>query len=266
MPKELYVTPYYMNPAKSAEESRELMEDSWNAYDRRYTNPEFSVSVLRKGSECTKMLNIEAHLKMVVHGSLLLTTYLDLHYTDPKFEEWVYETYATSCFIFSPGNTNMACWSMLGRVLRDVVLHGRSMAGDGVRALLSHITDSDGVMIYEIKRTNSGIWYSYYALAPLFKAASLCGVDPWLFHKPLSWLWKYVQHPQTWPYTPKRGFLGWIQNLLFPHSSGLELPRKDDWPANLFYVAGRVLSNDDWLHWGNPPPYGGVDIFRDGRL
>lgn len=54
------------------------------------------------------------------------------------------------------------------------------------------------------------------------------------------------------------------ERLFHASARELEHPRRDDWPANLFYVAGQFFDRPEWTAWGQPPPYGGVHLFRRG--
>jgi hypothetical protein len=144
-------------------------------------------------------------------------------------------------------------------------------------SLISHIKNAispDGSMPYEIRRTNSGMWYVYFALAPyarvMFDFLKYEEVDLFYMLEPaLDWYFEYCKNPDSWPYRlPKSGFLRWLYKIFWPCSDEMLVPRPYDWPANLLeQLATRVFNRPDWLSWIEPPVMaGGLNIFKYSTL
>lgn len=268
VPSRFYVTPYYWDPVKNDQDKAPLQKDAWACYDLAVSgnHEEAQKIMLDWALGCREVVNGEAHFVMTFKGQLFLESYLmgDPAFWNSKvFSIWVERVYRKSAMKFYQDSDNQASWGILGTILSDLIL-GKSQEENRNR-LWEHIeksVGSGGVMVEEVKRTNSGIWYSYFSLAPLLRSCQL--IDPSmssLLIRPLNWLFSYCQNPTSWPYKPKTGFLGWWEKLWYPRADTLLLPKKDNWPANLFYEAGVHFNRSEWKNWGTPP-WPGVNIFR----
>lgn len=274
-PERLYLDPAYglFSPSKASQEAEaQLWQDAGWCYDQAWLGPEKwpATPILVDWATHNKVLvNKEAKLVMTFKGQLFLESFLLLPNKPKEFPNWV----AT---VYRPGAksqwdnerwSNRAAWGLLGLVLSDLILglplaeHERNFT-----LFVSQMTDSRGVMVEEIKRTNSGMWYSAFCLSALLRVAQLLpNTNKYLLLPPLNWLWNYTLHPETWPYklapiwTPK----GIYQRLFYACAKEVELPRKNDWPANLFHVAGKEFNCPEWTTWGTGPPYW-TDNFRHG--
>jgi hypothetical protein len=101
-------------------------------------------------------------------------------------------------------------------------------------------------MPYETRYGSKGIWYTYYALAPLTAACQVAlnasEVDLFHYTSPngrnirmaLDYLFYYSQHPEEWPH-----YEGDQSEIPDPHS----------WPGNLFMAMASVYENDDYENW-----------------
>jgi len=274
-PAHLYITPAYLNPAQADKDKAQLQQDSLWAYDQAWLGPDLWVEdprhqLLDWATNNKSLVNMEANLVMSFKGQLFLEAYRLLTARwelprIPEFEAWVKNVYRPGAEAIYPRYSNWGAWGLLGCTLSDIILKwDRSSNIFRFNQLISKATDDHGALWIEEGRTNSGIWYSYFTIAPILRVAQLLPVDKYMLYDPLCWLWQYVVNPQSWPYKPKTGIWGFIQNIFKPHASQLELPRKDDWPANLYYVAGLIFDRVDWRTWGQPPPYKGTNIFRHG--
>jgi len=269
-PTNLYITPAYWNPTQADKDKAQLWKDVGWAYDCAHSG-DFSETVpvlLDWAVHNETLVNWEAKLIMTFKGQLFLESYLMLpdELKMPEFPDWVYDVYLPGALTLWKENNNQGAWGLLGRTLANIVLgYDQQVCIDRYYQIISKATDNTGCLYIETLRTNSGMWYSYFFLAPLLRVAQLLPVEQYMLTPALEWLWQYVQHPETWPYklapvwTPK----GMWQRLVHPCASQVELPRKDDWPANLYWVAGKMFNRPDWQYWGNPPRYW-TNIFRFG--
>jgi len=274
-PTNLFITPAYLNPAQSERDKAQLWQDCAWAYDQAFLGPSHWVqdpqNILSDWADHNKSLvNTEACLVMTYKGQLFLEAYLLLinrwgFQRMKNFEDWVASVFRGGAAMIYSRYSNWGAWGLLGCTLADTIL-GKSLVPHSNRfnELISKATDDHGALWIEAERTNSGMWYSYFCLAPMLRVAQLLPVDKWMLYDPLCWLWQYVLDPQSWPYKPKKGFWGFIQNIFKPHASKLELPKKNDWPGDLYHVAGIEFERNDWRDWGTGPPYW-TDIFRHGE-
>jgi hypothetical protein len=268
VPEILTIVPAYLSSVKDA--NKELLEsDAWASYDS-ITGDACAKYMARATmidwTNCRGFGNREAMFVMTYKGQLFLTTYLELREYIPAFEEWVEKVFRPAAHTFYYEDNNQGAWGLLGCVLADRILHRPTL--DHVKRFYDYVskaTDIDGTMKYEILRTNSGMWYSYFALTPLLRVTQLIDVDPWLLFGPIRWLFKYVEEPATWPYKLGPWWMRWAQKMIHPCADEVELPRKDNWPADLYHVAGNMFGMAAFRDWGNPPPYLGVNIFRRGE-
>lgn len=247
------VTPFYSDPARSQAESEILMDSACAAYD--YSD----YSVLADWAlHCSSVSGREAKLVMLYWGSLLLETYLRIDpdsWNSGVFGPWVDTVFRDCVNRYYEAQDNKGSWAILGAILADMVLDQYPTKHlDRLNDHMFHSFNSRGVMIHEIKRTNSGIWYSYFSLAPMLRACQVvCESLARRLKAPLDWLFQYCLDPDSWPYRPKTGLLGRIQQMLYPHAPELDKPQRNGWGGNLYYEAGRMFSRPDWMDWAQPP-------------
>jgi hypothetical protein len=131
------------------------------------------------------------------------------------FAGWVGSVILGSCETITRRENNWGDWGILGCVTAHHFLDDRS----GVEADIEHLRgridrqiEADGRMPLEIGRKAAGVWYTYFALAPLTAACQIAfnarGVD--LFHdvgprgggveKALDYLLSYCREPGRWPH------------------------------------------------------------------
>ncbi len=274
-PERLYITPAYLDPVQADRDKLQLTQDTMWAYDRASDGYfETTRDILDDWATNNKVLvNHEAKLLMAFKAILFLEAFLLVddgsHYPEAekgRFKAWVEKVYRPGAQALYSEQNNQGAWGLLGCAMADVIL-GRPTGKHIYRYVefISQATDDVGKMKTEILRSNSGMYYSYFALLPLLRLAILLDADEWMLLPPLKWLWQYVEHPDTWPYKLKPGLRGLIQRMVHPCALQVELPRSNDWPAPLFRVAGRMFAITDWENWGDPPPWMGVHLFRRGK-
>jgi hypothetical protein len=269
IPGRLYITPYYRDAVQNEKDQAPLEHYAALAYDEaRWGDPREAQDILgRWGRTCLEVVNAEAEFAMTYWGQLFLEAYLLM---DPRewdsepFIIWVDRVYRPCAWKAYYKYNNHGSWGILGTALAYKVLgwDTHSIHSRLVEHISNNVSDS-GVMIHEIKRTNSGMWYSYFSLAPMLRACQVLNVPGFaeLLRKPLAWLFGYCQAPETWPYRLPGGFRGWITKMLYPCADEVEIPKPDNWPGNLYYAAGRYLEVPEWAAWAPPPSWN--EIFRE---
>jgi hypothetical protein len=127
-----------------------------------------------------------------------------------------------------------------------------------VNYVIEHIKDrirdtieSDGHIPLETNRGASGIWYTYYNLAPLTAACQVAvnatDVDLFNYTSPndrsiriaLDCLFYYSEHPDEWPY----------------YEGEPSLPDPHAWPGNLFMAMASIYDYgpyEDWVRSSGP--------------
>ena len=269
-PTNLYIAPAYLFPKQSDKDKAQLWQDAGWAYDCAYQGrPELTTPILYNWAvNNKKLVNWEAKLVMTFKGQLFLDAYLMLPsgYQPKEFPTWVQNVYLPGAMTVYPENNNRGAWGLLGSVLSNKILgYPQELNTFRYYEIISNNTNDDGLVKDGPERTNSGMWYSYFFIAPLLKVAQILPVEKYMLKPALDWLWKYVQNPETWPYKPAPIWTpkGIYQRLFQACAAKVELPRKDDWPANLYWVAGDMFEQPEWKQWGNPPRYW-TNIFRFG--
>lgn len=228
-------------------------------------------------SNCREAKGRESKFHLVYRGFRFLRAYQYLEMFDwnrGPFEIWLRCVYRPAAEDIKKSSNNFGSWGRLGCIMVDSILAPEFLDedADDLEAHIKQSIGSGGVLIHETKRTLSGIWYSYFSLTPIFRAAMeldrrgsrnlyslmLPGFD---------WFFQYCVDPDSWPYRPQPGFFGKIQMKIWPHSGYLQRPNaKNGWPANLLEVAATVYVRPRWLGWINPPGINGCYCFEYSSL
>lgn len=278
---DLRITPYYLSAAKHDADLAYLKVCAHAAYDGVDLYPGPTQAFLRDWARHCKLSEIsgDGAFSLVFIGQLFLEAYLKLEksntldsYTKGLFQPWVEAVFKRCARRFIDEHNNRGSWGILGMVLADLVT-GHDPA-DYWGRIAQHCKDNwngSGEMRLEVKRTNSGLWYSYFSLAPLLRACQLSKY-PAIgdLKRPLYWLWGFCRCnsemlKQIWPHKLPWGPFGWVWRKLYPCADELELPRRNDWPANLFAAAGHQFGYEPWRNYPVYPINDGVHIFRDWR-
>jgi hypothetical protein len=150
------------------------------------------------------------------------------------FKSWIRTVYLKQATdLIKDRNNNWGDWGTFGAVTADYYLDDASGFAAETARLQHHIDQAlatDGHLPDETARGPSGIWYTYFALAPITAAARVVkyGGGPDLFQwsspsgkrlkSALDYLLTFVENPASWPHAPNPGI---------PSA-------KDWWPNDLF--------------------------------
>lgn len=165
------------------------------------------------------------------------------------FRQWLKAVYLPACARIAGRSNNWGDWGILGcsashYYLDDPVALDADIAQ--MRAKIDSAIAPDGSLPLETSRGGNGIWYTYFALAPLTAACQIAAharqVD--LFHytgkngvgleQALDYLLTYCREPDTWPHYRK---------------ADLNRPTPGQWPGNLFEAMSGIYGKDAYAAW-----------------
>ncbi|MFP4356243.1 MAG: alginate lyase family protein [Phycisphaerae bacterium] len=169
------------------------------------------------------------------------------------FDLWVQSVFLASCERIVHRENNWGDWGILGCIAGHRLL-GDESAVDGyiqrLRGRIDHGIHPDGTMPLEIQRGPTGIWYTYFALAPLTAACQIAfnarAVDLFSYVPPagggieaaLDYLLAYCNRPADWP-----------------HYDGDDLvnaPTPETWYGTLFEAMAGVYNKPAYADWVSP--------------
>jgi hypothetical protein len=183
------------------------------------------------------------------------------------FRSWLSDTLAPSADSIKHDKNNHGCWGLYASLACNHFLENFRGFEEDTELLKKHISsmiDESGELPAENKRTNSGMWYTYFALCPMSCSAAIvtnaAGEDMFAYTDSsgrglklaLDKFFTYCREPQSWPYEKPQGITGALHNLFYPSSDKPRLPRPDSWPGNLYEVAGGIYNEPAWDQWLKP--------------
>lgn len=183
------------------------------------------------------------------------------------FRRWLSDTIAQSANSIKHKNNNQGCWGLYASLACNHFLEDAAGFKSDTKLLKKHISsmiNDTGELPAENKRTNSGIWYTYFALCPMSCSAAIVtnttGENMFEFTDSrgrglklaLDRLFEYCRQPQSWPYEKPKGLTGILHNLFYPSADQLKLPRADSWPGNLYEVMNGIYDEPAWDQWLKP--------------
>lgn len=208
-----------------------LSEDAWVAYScavaYQLTEGPERIQYAIKASEVLnawatinkKTSNFDGDLAMAdagagfVFAAELLRDYSGWEESErAAFRKWLREVYLNSCLLISERSNNWGDWGILGCIASHYYLDDAKALDADMEYIRKKIDESiaaDGHMPQETKRGKRGIWYSYFALAPMTAACQIAlnatGTD--LFHfkgkdgagieEALDYLLRYCENPEA---------------------------------------------------------------------
>ena len=167
------------------------------------------------------------------------------------FNQWTRTVFLPVCRGIVDRENNWGDWALLG----SITAHAYLGELDAVDADIAHLRRKiegaihpDGSMPHETRRGKRGIWYTYFALAPLTAACQVAAnarsVDLFNYKgangvgvkDALDYLFHYCEHPEEWPHHTE---------------DDLAHPRKNHWPGNLFEAMSGVYGERRYGDWVN---------------
>lgn len=190
-----------------------------------------------------------------------------------RFRAWVAAVFRASAERKREAVNNHGAWGTFGAIAAAALLGDAPGVAAEIERAKERIRDSIdeiGELPEENKRTNSGMWYTYFALAPLagtaWVARNVTGEDLFGWAAPngrtlflaLERLFYWCLHPEEWPYPLPEGLAGDLWRLMYPCADEVELPTVESWPGNLFEIMSAEYDVDAWAEWvsGHRPQRG----------
>jgi len=267
-PADFNVPGYYDDAGGHREMMGRLSTDAWVAYScavayqltpgpERVQYAEKAAEILDAWATVNKKTsNYDGDLAMAdagagfVFAAELLSDYEGWKETEKTaFSTWLVDVYLKSCLIVSERPNNWGDWGILGCIATHYYLDdAKALDADilYIRKKIDESIASDGHLPHETKRGKRGIWYSYFALAPLTAACQIAlnasGTD--LFHfrgtdgagieQALDYLLRYCEKPETWPHYSE---------------ADLNMPQPHAYPGNLFEAMLGIYGKKKYGNW-----------------
>ncbi len=183
------------------------------------------------------------------------------------FKKWLKEVFMKSADKIKNRANNQGDWGTFASITAGYFLDDRQRVLAETKRVKKRIADSidkNGEFPRENKRANSGMWYTYFALAPMTGAAYIAGnaLGENLFDytapngrnikTALDKFFWYCKNPDKWPYKKPKGLYGKIYSVLYPCADEVELPSPVWWPGNLYEAMSPVYKVKEWEEWIKP--------------
>ena len=180
------------------------------------------------------------------------------------FTTWASTVFRQSADDIKDRSNNWGAWGTLGAMASAALVGNTStVAGeiDRTKLRIENSIAANGELPEENLRTNSGIWYTYFALTSMTAAAQIArnvsGVDLFGYAAPngrnirmaLDRHFIYAVHPDQWPYPLPDGLEGELWQVLYPCADELEMPTVTGWPGSLFEMMSDVYQVPAWRDW-----------------
>jgi len=284
------VPPYYDDPDGHDAAKQALSDDGYAAYALALGYQLASEAEQREAfaAKATEILQAWATINTEVNGDDgdLVMMYKGVHllyaadlvgnwpgWQPSAFRAWTDTVFRAAAERTRDKDNNHGAWGTFGAVTAAALLEDAAgVAAEVARAQqrIENSIDDNGELPEENKRTNSGIWYTYFALAPLtgtaWVARNVGDVDLFAWVAPngrtirlaLDRLFYWCLFPERWPYPLPEGVAGELWRLLYPCADELELPTIESWPGNLFEAMSAVYNEPAWANWvaGHRPQRG----------
>jgi hypothetical protein len=186
---------------------------------------------------------------------------------------WVASVFLPCSDAIKENDNNWGDWGTLGAVasagLRNDAA-GVSNESDRIKGRIATEIAESGELPEENKRTNNGMWYTFFAMTSMTTAAQIVlnttGEDLFQYTAPngrsirlaLDKEFFYAIHPDQWPYPLPDGIEGDIWKLLYPCDDTIQLPYPNGWPGSLFEVMSDIYQVQEWEDYvqGYRPQHG----------
>jgi len=180
------------------------------------------------------------------------------------FTSWSSTVFWNSAHAIKGRANNWGAWGTLGAVASAALVGNAPTLTEETESLRRRIAesiDATGELPEENKRTNSGMWYTYFALTPMTAAAAIVrnatGVDLFAYAAPngrtirlaLDRHFYYALYPEEWPHPLPEGLEGELWRILYPCADEIELPTVTGWPGSLFEIMSDFYQVPEWAEW-----------------
>ncbi len=284
---------YYGDPAASQAAKEGLRQDAMAAYacalgyqlagtrEQREAYAAKSVEILSAWAGVNHSVSGSDGPLVVIYTGIPLLYAADLVANDDAFDAasraaflaWVDEVFSPSASSIKDHVNNWGDWGTLGVVAADA-LHGDAAAlaseAERIKVRIGNNINAAGELPEENKRTNSGMWYTFFALTSMTTAAQIIenatGQDLFSYTSPegrsfalaLAREFHYAEHPDEWPYHLPAGIAGDAWRLVYPCDDTVQMPTPSGWPGSLFEVMSDRYQQPDWESWvsGSRPQHG----------
>ncbi len=265
---------FYQDPAGHRNTSRALAGDAWVAYScaiaYQLTPGEARIPYARKAIDMLdawattnkQASGYDGSLVMAYAGvGLVFAAQLTADFDgwdneqQARFDHWLEQVFLPTCEGIVDRSNNWGDWGVLGCIAASAFLGDSPSINANIERIRRKIGDAihtDGSMPHETRRGERGIWYTYFALAPLTAAcqvaANVRGVDLFRYkgangasiEDALDYLFLYCENPTAWP-----------------HHTGEDLrhPQPTAWPGNLFEAMSGIFAAkryDAWVQDARP--------------
>jgi len=277
---------YYFNPDGHMNAKAALSDDAVSAYtlalayqletgERRYEYAGGSARILDAwASVNTRVSGGDGSLVMSYAGVPLIfaADLLGDYKGWPEAGRERFGTWTRTVFLDSAGrerraSNNHGAWGNFASIAACHLLDDRECVNSDIERLEWRIDNTiapDGELPHENRRTNSGMWYTYFALAPMTGTANIAknatGADLFEYESPggcsiklaLDRLFEYCLAPETWHYERPGGVYGTVYNLFYPSAEKVKIPHAYSWPADLFEAMAPVYNEERWSEWVSP--------------
>lgn len=267
-PADFNVPGYYQDAEGHRKMMARLSEDAWVAYScavayqltpepERDQYAEKAAEMLFAWATINrKTSNYDGNLAMVdagtgfVFAAELLRDYDGWNEKKRRdFRKWLSSVYLKSCLIVSEQENNWGDWGILGCMATHYYLDDAQALDADIEYVKKKIDQSiatDGHMPHETKRGKRGIWYSYFALAPMTAACQIAlnarGTDLFQFkgedgagiEQALDYLVQYCVKPEKWPHYKEKD---------------LNMPQPHGYPGNLFEAMHGIYGKKKYGSW-----------------
>jgi len=183
------------------------------------------------------------------------------------FTGWSSTVFRQSSHDIRQRTNNWGAWGTLGAIASAALVHDSTSVAEEITRLEARIEDSiaeNGELPEENRRTNSGMWYTYFALTSMTATAQIArnvsGVDVFGYTAPngrslrlaLDREFFYAIHPDQWPYPLPGGVEGQLWRALYPCADEIEMPSVTGWPGTLFEAMSDIYQVPAWKDWVSP--------------
>lgn len=184
-----------------------------------------------------------------------------------NFMRWTREVYLVNVNGSKRRANNHGAWGEFASIAAAHLLDDHELMASDTELLKKRIAetiDKNGELPHENKRTNNGMWYTYFALAPMTASANIIrnatGVDLFHYTAPngrnikmaLDRHFEYCMAPEKWPYDKPDGPMSGYYNMLYPSGDKVKIPSPSSWPNNMLEPMAAEYGEKQWAEWIAP--------------